>query len=108
MAVTLDVPPGVLDQAEQDWDAAQDTLSGAGGRLAVLQLTQLSAAVVAAVTSFVDVWAGEIAVLALQASDHARAFGDLGVDLEIVDTAEAERLRSLLPWSYRSAVIREA
>ncbi|GAA4804615.1 hypothetical protein ACFQ0K_11165 [Nocardioides caeni] len=106
MAVTLDVPPGVLRLAERAWDDAHDKLSAAGTRLDGIVPAGLSTVVSTAVTAFLDVWSAEIATLVRQASAHAGAFADLDADLEITDAVEAARLRSLLPYAHRDATIR--
>ena len=108
MGVTLDVPPGVLEQAGRAWDDAHDKLTGAGARLDGIVLSGLSTAVEAAVTTFLEVWLGEAAVLSRQASSHSAAFADLDGDLGLSDAAEAERLRSLLPYAFHDAPIEGA
>jgi len=108
VAVTLDVPPGVLSRARDAWDDAHDQLSGSVSRLDGVAPAKLSATVPAAVAPFLEVWSGEVAVLSRQASANALAFVDLDGDLGASDTAEAARLRSLLPWTYHAAPIQES
>lgn len=108
MAVTLDVPPGVLEAAGRAWDDAHDKLAGAVARLDSTVLGELSSGVTTAARAFLEVWSGEVAVLSRQSESSAEAFADLDADLEINDAAGALRLRSLLPWVHHAAAVREA
>lgn len=105
MGVTLDVPPGVLARAGKAWDDAHDKLTGAGTRLGEIELANLSTTVESAVTTFLEVWSGETAVLSRQASSHSAAFTGLDADLGLTDAAEAQRVRSLLPFAFHDAPI---
>ncbi len=107
MGVTIDVPPGVLERAGREWTDADDRLTGAWTRLRDLEAPALAPDVVTALSGFLTTWTAEVEVLAGQAVAAARAFADLSADLEATDAAEAERLRSLLAWSYRAAPIEE-
>lgn len=108
MAVTLDVPPGVLEAAGRAWDDAHDKLVGAVARLDGIVLTELSTRVTTPVRAFLEVWSAEATLLSRQSASSAAAFADLDADLEISDAAGAVRLRSLLPWVHHAAAIREA
>jgi len=107
MAVTLDVPYAVLQAARQRWDAAADELDGAWRRLARSSTSDLSAVVAAAVTGFADGWADELRCAARQAQGYADEFVFFHRMLVLVDRAQAERLRSLLPWAEHAAAVRE-
>lgn len=107
MAVILDVPYAVLRAARESWDLAGDELDGAWRRLARASTTDLSATVVAAVRGFAEPWADELKAAAALAAAHAEEFVFFHRRLVIVDRAQAERLRSLLPWAEHDASVRE-
>lgn len=105
MAVTLAVPPLVLLQAKGKWDESADELDGNWRRLAKASTDGLSAEVAAAVKAFREPWVDEIKACAQTAqanSDEIHIFGLVAV---YVDEAQAEQVRTLLPWAYRNAEI---
>ena len=106
MTKILDVPDGVLAKAKAAWDDAGDQLDGSWRRLARASTTDLAAEVAAAVATFQDAWTDQLKSLAGLAADHSEAFVRAAGEFRTVDVAEAERLRSLLPWSHRGAPIR--
>jgi hypothetical protein len=107
MAVILDVPYAVLRAARERWDLAGDELDGAWRRLTAASTTDLSATVAAAVTGFAEPWADELKAAAALAAGYAEEFVFFHRRLVVVDRAQAERLRSLLPWAERDAAVRE-
>ncbi|MDQ6527269.1 hypothetical protein RB608_26885 [Nocardioides sp. LHD-245] len=107
MAVILDVPYAVLRAARESWDLASDELDGAWRRLARLSTAGLSATVAAAVRGFAEPWADELKAAAGLAAGHAEEFVFFHRRLVIVDRAQAEGLRALLPWADRDAAVRE-
>lgn len=108
MAVTIDVPPGVLERAGRAWDAAHDKLAGAVARLDGIVLAELSDTVTAPVRAFLEVWSLEATVLARQSGTSSAAFAGLDADLRVSDAASAARLLSLLPWVHHGAAVEEA
>ncbi|GAA3533508.1 hypothetical protein [Nocardioides daeguensis] len=107
MTITLDVPYAVLKAARDRWDEAADELDGAWRRLAKVSTSDLSDAVAAAVTAFADPWVDELKVVARQAQGYADEFVFFRRLLVLVDRAQAERLRALLPWTERDAAVGE-
>ena len=105
-AVTvLDVPYAVQRRARDRWAAAADELDGAWRRLARTATTGLSPAVTSAVERFCEPWADELKAAAERAADHADSFVLHGGQVRFADEAEAERLRTLLPWAEHDAEV---
>lgn len=107
MTITLDVPYAVLKAARDRWDASADELDGAWRRLAKVSTTDLSDAVAAAVTAFADPWVDEVKAVARRAQGYADEFVFFRRLLVLVDQAQAERLRALLPWAEHDATVGE-
>ncbi|WP_408898418.1 hypothetical protein ACJ5H2_04745 [Nocardioides sp. R1-1] len=107
MTVTLDVPYAVLRAARERWDAAGDELDGAWRRLARRSTAELSDGVVAAVEAFAEPWVDEVKAIAGLAAGYAEEFVFFHRLLVLVDRAQAERLRTLLPWTQRDAEVGE-
>jgi hypothetical protein len=105
MAVTLDVPYAVLKAAKQEWDSAADRLDGSFRHLVRASTTSLSPAVTAAVETFRHAWGDELRCCGQRAQGYSDAFYDTGTDFLVTDVAEAELLRSVLPWAYHDARI---
>ena len=105
MAVTLVVPPGVLEAAKVGWDDAADGLDGAWRRLSRSSTDGFSPAVAAAADAFQDAWTEEIKRRALQAQDHSDAFVEVSGVLAFSDAAAAEHARGLLGWVHRDVRI---
>lgn len=107
MTVTLDVPFAVLAAARDRWDAAADELDGAWRRLARASTSELSSAVVAAVSAFTEPWVDEVKAGAGQAQGYVDEFVFFQRVVVLVDRAQAERLRLLLAWSEHDATVTE-
>jgi hypothetical protein len=107
MTITIDVPYAVLRAARDRWDEAADELDGAWRRLAKVSTSDLSDAVAAAVTAFTDPWVDEVKAVARRAQGYADEFVFFRRLLVLVDQAQAERLRALLPWAERDAAVGE-
>jgi hypothetical protein len=105
MAVTIDVPYEVLEAAKGEWDSAADRLDGSFRRLLRASTGSLSPAVTAAVETSRQRWADELKSCGQQAQGYSDAFYDTGTDFLITDRAEAELIRSVLPWAYHDARI---
>ena len=105
MAVTIDVPYSVLEAAKAEWDQAADELDGSFRRLITTSTSGLAPAVVAAVDTFRRRWGEELKACGAQAQTFSDAFHDTGTDFLVTDTAQARRLRSLLPWAFHDARI---
>ena len=105
MAVTLEVPVLVLQAAALEWDDAGDTLDGAWRRLDKASTADLSPEVAAAVQAFQTSWADEIKACGQRAQRCSEALTDSLQHFTSLDEAEAERLRGMLPWAYRTARI---
>ncbi len=108
MAVTLDVPPAVLQMAADDWDEVADRLDGAWRRLVRTGTSGLSPEVGAALESFADTWVAELKTMATGAEGNSDAFVQIDGTFQIVDRDQAEHLRSLLSWDYHDATIGSA
>jgi hypothetical protein len=107
VAVTLAVPYEVLRAAKNGWDLDADRLDGAWRRLHLASTDALSPEVAAAVEAFRETWVDEVKACADLAQQHSEAFVETDGDFRVTDVAEAERLRSLLSWTHRSAAIEE-
>lgn len=105
MAVTLDVPYAVLLRCRDEWDASSDDLRAGWRRLGRTATDGLSPEVVRAVDAFTDTWVDAIKLLAGTARAHSEDFVFVFTTLRLTDAAEAENVRSLLPWVWRVAEI---
>lgn len=107
MSVTLAVSSAVLQQVKGRWDEAADELDGNWRRLHRTSTAGFSSEVAAAVEAFREPWVDEIKASAGQAqgySDEITVYRGLII---FTDSAQAERVRSLLPWIHHAAEIRE-
>lgn len=107
MAVTLAVSREVLLDAKARWDDGADQLDGTWRRLHKTGTSGFSSEVAAAVTAFREPWVDELKAAGLQAQGHSDAIVLFQGSVVAADTAEAERLRALLPWAQRGAAIVE-
>lgn len=107
MSVTLAVPYAVLQQVKGAWDEAADELDGNWRRLHKASVVGFSPEVAAAVEAFRDPWVDEIKAAAEQAQGHSDEITLYRGLVILIDSAQAERVRSLLPWIHRAAEIRE-
>lgn len=107
MSVFLDVPFAVLREAQEKWDAGADKLDGAWRRLHKAETAGLSSAVVAAIDAFRDPWVDEVKATGLQAQGYADEIRAFNLQLVHTDAAQAEKVRSLLPWAEHAARIVE-
>lgn len=107
MAVTLVVSTAVLREAKAAWDDGADELDGTWRRLHKTGTAGFSSEVAAAVIAFREPWVDELKAAGLQAQGHSDAIVLFQGSVVTADTAEAERLRSLLPWAQRDAAIVE-
>lgn len=107
MAVTLAVSTKVLMEAKARWDDGADELDGTWRRLHRTGTSGFSSEVAAAVVAFREPWVDELKAAGLQAQGHSDAIVLFLGTAVVADAAEAERLRSLLPWAQRGAAIVE-
>lgn len=107
MTATLDVPYAVLAGIKGKWDEAADGLDGSWRRLHKTSTEGFSAEVSAAVEAFREPWVDEIKAMALQAQGNSEELVLFRGLLVLIDAAQAERVRSLLPWVHHAAGIRE-
>ena len=107
MAVTIDVPPGVLAAAKVAWDDAADGLDGAWRRLGKASTSGFAPTVVSAVEAFQTTWTDELKRRAEAAQDNSDALVEVSGGFEFVDVAAAEKARALLGWVHRAAPIGE-
>lgn len=107
MAVTLAVPPAVLRETKATWDDGADELDGAWRRLHKTGTAGFSSEVAAAVLAFREPWVDELKAAGLQAQGYSDAIVLFLGSAVLADDEQAERLRSLLPWSQQDAAIVE-
>ena len=107
MAVTLAVPMAVLEETKAQWDDSADELDGTWRRLHKTGTSGISSEVAAAVLAFREPWVDELKAAGLQAQGHSDAIVLFHGAAVLADTEQAERLRSLLPWSHQDAAIVE-
>ena len=105
MAVTLAVPYDVLQEAKRKWDEAADELDGNWRRLSKASTDGFSTRVAAAVEAFREPWVDEIKGAGEQAQGYSEEIVFFRNWLVLADEAEAERIRSILPWAYHDAEI---
>lgn len=105
--VILRVPAGVLAAAQADWDAAADRLDGAWHRLGKASTAGFSTEVATAAQEFLDTWVDEVKARARDAQGHSDAIRDFARGTGELDRQVAERVRGLLPWSWRNAPVEE-
>lgn len=104
--VTLAVPFTVLLEIKGKWDESGDELDGQWRRLHKTSTDGLATDVAAAVETFRETWVDELKAMAGQAQDHSEEIVFFRGVVQLADEAQAERVRSLLPWAYRAAEIR--
>lgn len=107
MAVTLAVPPAVLQETKAKWDDGADELDGTWRRLHKTGTSGFSPEVAAAVLAFREPWVDELKAAGLQAQGYSDAIVLFLGTAVVADDQQAERLRSLLPWAYHAAAISE-
>lgn len=105
MAVTLAVPYAVVNEIKGEWDEAADKLDGNWRRLHKAETDGFSSEVAAAIEAFREPWVDEIKAAAQQAQGYSDEIGVFYLQVTVADVAQAERVRSLLPWSHRNAKI---
>ena len=103
MAVTIEVPAGVLKAARREWDAAAETIGTQWRRLHRVSPAGLSPPVAAAFRAFRESWVDELKHSQHRATAFTEALADAGTDFAFTDTRAAERARGLLPWTYHDA-----
>lgn len=101
MAVRIVVDYAVLDRAKAAWRTQAERLDAATRRIAHVTGGSLAPAVAAEVRRLADTWHSELGRLASIAQDDADAFVDVKAGYLVTDRAQAERIRSLLPWGQR-------
>lgn len=107
MTITLAVPYTVLLTVKGRWDQSADELDGSWRRLHKASTDGFSAEVAAAVEAFREPWVDEIRTMALQAQGNSDEIVFHRGLVRLADAAQAERVRSLLPWAHHAAGIRE-
>lgn len=107
MSTVLQVPWPVITQAEQTWDKIADEVAPAWKRLAKTSTVGLSGPVADAWVGFREPWVDEIKACAGRAETYNTDLQQVSSGFGIVDRAAAESVRSLLPFGYRDAPIRD-
>lgn len=105
MAVTLGVPADVLKMVKAQWDDSADELDGTWRRLHRASTDGFSPEVAAAVESFREPWVDEIKAVAGQAQDYSDEIIFFIASVFLIDVAQAERIRSTMPWAFHDAPI---
>lgn len=105
MAVTLSVSYRELQEIKGKWDEAADELDGSWRRLHKASTDGFSVEVAAAVEAFREPWVDEIKGASEQAQGHSEEIRLFRGHVLLADAAEAERIRSLLPWVHHDATI---
>lgn len=103
MAVTIDIPVGVLRAARREWDAAAETIGTQWRRLHRVSSADLSPPVALAFRVFREAWVDELKHSHHRATAFTEALADADTDFAFADARAAERARALLPWAYRDA-----
>lgn len=106
MSVTLEVDPTVLRAAKTMWDQASDELV-AWRRLANASTDGFSPKVAAAVDAFREPWITQIKTAAQDASETSDAIRLTLLYVQMSDRDAAKQVRSMLPYVYRNATIRD-
>lgn len=91
--------------AARVWDGAADALDGAWRRLHRTSGSPMAPDVAAAVETFREAWVDDLKDVATTAQAHAESLEDAAATYASVDDAAYQRLRSLMPWSYRDSAI---
>lgn len=108
MSVTLEVDPSVLRSAKSMWDQGSDELDPAWRRLANASTEGFSAKVAAAVDAFHEPWIAQLKTAAQDASETSDAIVATLYSVTITDHDAAEKVRSMLPYVYRDAGIKDS
>jgi hypothetical protein len=94
-----------ITAAARVWDGAADGLDGAWRRLHGTTGSPMAPDVAAAFETFREAWVDEVKDVATTAQAHAESLDDAAATYSAVDDAAYQRIRSLMPWSYRDSTI---
>lgn len=94
-----------ITAAARVWDGAADGLDGAWRRLHGTSGSPMAPDVVAAFEALREAWVDELKDVATKAQAHAESLDDAAATYASVDDAAYERIRALMPWSYRDSSI---
>lgn len=108
VGVRIEVPPGVLKAARQEWETAADDLDGEWRGLHKLATGNLSPEVAAALETFRENWVDQLKSAHGKAERYSEALSSTETDLTATDRDQAELVRDLLPWVYRAAKLEDA
>ena len=108
MGAVIEVDDAVIARAQRGWDSAADRMCAAVTGLDALREGGLAPGVVQALDWFAGTWRAQLVRLGTTAQHNADAFGYTWCDFRFSDLAQAERVRSLLPWSERDDRVRLA
>lgn len=103
MAVRIEVPAGVLQRARREWRDAAEDLDVRWRRLHRLSTDDLPRGIAVALEVFREHWVDQLKAAHDRAEGHHDALAGAEADLVVTDREQAELIRGLLPWVYRTA-----